>query len=379
MALTQPQNAPEGSNPVLAAVEAFKSGRDVETAVYGKQGPGAHAPKPAAKAEAPAHEEPADVSADNSSDSENSESNSAQASGAEEIAPAANDTDYVYVTDESGRKKIKVDFADRDKTKKAYEYAYGFRKMQAERDKANSQLKDLEPKYQDMAKSWELMEKAVHDNGLEGLVNLISGDAKGFDKLVEKRMQLSEWKKSATPAELERYDAQQQAEAERRAREKLEKEFSSLRDKVEKDSDTAKFKTLESKVNPAFDKWRFAGKLGDASLEEQLDRAVWNQALDNIEGVRSKMGVEEHELPSTIIEQEFRKVRSTFDKVINKQTEKKTSQIIQQKKAAAQDKVAARATSGMQNNSAQDDFRNKVRSGDFVTAFREAMTGGRRK
>lgn len=385
MAVTQPKNATV-SNPVEAALNAFKAGADPEAAVYG----GASSnPSPSSSNNPQLIPEDGDENSETGSDeSSNTEGlqDASQAGDAgaesENVANAAGapqeDTDsHIYVTDESGRKKIKVDFSDKAKVKKAFEYAYGFRKMQAERDKSNAYVKQIEPEYKELKQSWAAIDKAVQEGGLKGLVNLISGDEKAFDSLIEKEVGLRDWKKTATPSEIERYDAQEMAASEKRAREKLEKEFQGLRDNVAQTQSDAQMKMLESKVNPAFDKWRFAGKLNNPTLEEMLDKSIWTTALDNLENARQKLGIAEHEMPASMIDQEFRKVRSAFEKVSSVQAETKTSQIMQQKKAAAQEKVVAHASKAMAKQTDAEAFASQIRGGNFVDAFRNALTGKR--
>lgn len=383
MAVTQAKNATV-SNPVEAALNAFKAGADPEAAVYG----GAPAPSPSNNpqllpedssgddsAQEQNTEQTQDESADGDAGAESQEASGQEKENAQGAQSKSADVESIFVTDDSGRREIKIDFSDRAKIKKAYELAALARKMQAERDRLSSRVKEIEPQHGELQQSWSAIEKAVQEGGLKGLVNLVSGDANAFDSLIEKEMALRDWKKNATPSEIERYEAQEQAAQERRNREKLEKEFQNLRDTVANERETAVQKALESKVNPAFDKWRFAGKLKDPALEEMLDKSIWTTALDNLDAARQKLGIAEQDMPASMIEQEFRKVRASFDKVIAKRTEEKTSQIIQQKKAAAQEKVAAHATKGMAKQSGADQFTQAIRSGNFVDAFRTAMGG----
>jgi hypothetical protein len=104
----------------------------------------------------------------------------------------------------------------------------------------------------------------------------------------------------------------------------------------------AQLKSIEAQVSPAFNKVRFAGTLGDPAQEAAFDQAIWDQSLKNLEALP------EH-IPMTqqLVEKEFEKVASAFRKAIGKQAAKETKQVIEGKKAAAAQQIAAKVSSSV--------------------------------
>lgn len=129
---------------------------------------------------------------------------------------------------------------------------------------------------------------------------------------------------------------------------------------------------MESKVHPSFDRYRFAGKLGDEVVEARLDQAVWDQALKRLEEYPDHV-----ELTPNIIEKEFRDISNSFRKIITKQAEVKAQKVVTNKKIAAQENAATAAMSSMMGNTAQssEKFKTDIRKGDLTSALRDLMTG----
>lgn len=254
-------------------------------------------------------------------------------------APAANWLE-VPVTDEKGKRKVKIDLNNTEQLKKTISAAYGFRKALAERDSVTAKLKDLEPKYTELKQGWDTLENAYQNGGIEGLVDLLGGK-KGY---------YSEWKRGELEKELRYQNASEAEKREFDLREKLEKleKESSLREKraaeeaerARTEREEAQLRSLESQVTPAFNKYRFAGTLGDASKEARLDKAIWDQALGNLEALP-----EDVQLTPQMIEREFKQIATEFRAIIGKQAQVQAKKVIENKKQAAQTQVAAAAKS----------------------------------
>jgi hypothetical protein len=372
---------PVVDNPVASALDALKSGKDVESAVYGSSS----APKAGAgsidatevdesgfSVDSFMSGDEAPIQQDNSIEGGVSEESTLDEKVPNSQAKPAGDIEEIIITDDSGKKKLKVDWSDREKLKKYVQQAAGMRKFQAERDQLTTKLKTIEPEYQDLKKSWSAVEEAFSKGGIKGLVNLLAGDAQGYEKHIQSEVARIKAREAASPSELERMDLEEKLTLERRERELLQKKVEEDLRRSQEEREVASLKSLESQVHPAFDKYRFAGKLGDEVVEARLDQAVWDQALKRLEQYPDDV-----ELTSTLIDREFREVANSFRKIINKQAEQKANKVVTSKKIAAQENAAAAAMNSMMANTAQstEKFKQDIRKGDLTSALRDMMTG----
>jgi len=356
-------------NPVNAAIEALKSGKNVEAAVYGESS-NSSAPISADDSSADSVLEGASEGSESAVDSPSALDNVTDS--AEVTSQAAADIEDVIITDDSGRKKITVDWKDREKLKKYVQMAAGMRKYQVERDKATAELSDIKPKYNDLAQSWQAVEDAFSSGGIRGLINLLAGADDAYERHLQSEFQRLKTREAATPSELERMDLEERLTTERREREKLARQVEENLKRAQEKEEVSSMKALESLVHPAFDKHRFAGKLGDEVIEAQLDQAVWDQALKRLEQYP-----ENFELSPSVVEKEFREVSNAFRKIINKQAEQKTQKVIASKKVAAQEAAAAKAMKGYSPKTAPaaEKFKSDMKSGNLVSALTDFMTG----
>lgn len=280
-----------------------------------------------------------------------------EAAGDATEAPAQDWLEF-NVTDGEGRKRVKVDLSNREQLTRILAQGYGFRKMQAERDQANKALQAAEPRLKELEESWGALSQAYDSNGVEGVIDLLGGKAGHF----------KEWKTKEFEREL-KFQTASQSEKDRILLEeklaKLERE-SALREKRAQEAETkaasdreaAQLKSIEAQVTPAFNKHRFAGTLGDATVEQAYDQAIWDQALKNLEDLP------EH-IPMTqqVVEKEFERVASAFRKVIGKQAETKAKQVIESKKQTAQSQLAAKVTKSVGQKTNTEDMRKHIERG----------------
>lgn len=367
-------------NPVAAAMEALKSGADVEAAVYGSsttpsnvvESGGSDVQEEGFNVDSFLSGDEASIKQESvSEDTESPSTLDEKVPNSAARKPAA-DIEEIIITDDSGKKKLKVDWSDRERLKKYVQEAAGMRKFQHERDQLTSKLKTIEPEYVDLKKSWSAVEEAFTKQGIKGLVNLLAGDQNGYEKHIQAEVARVKAREQASPSELERMDLQETLIAERREREQLQKRVEEDLKRSESAREEASLRSLESKVHPSFDRYRFAGKLGDEVIEARLDQAIWDQALKRLEEYPEHI-----ELTSNVIEKEFRDISSSFRKIITKQAEAKAQKVVTSKKIAAQENAATAAMSSMMGNTAQssEKFKTDIRKGDLTSALRDLMTG----
>lgn len=276
------------------------------------------------------------------------------------------DKDIITVTDESGRKrKVEIDYSNKEQIRKVYAQAAGMRKFQAERDKEIQSRKGIEQQLQEKAADWTRLEEAFQ-KGHEHLVDLLSGRQGAFKELVDKEIQRREFMKSATPEELQALQAREQADLTRKELEKLRKDNEDFKKTVQQEREQAEMKSMESRVHPVFEKYRFADKLGDAQDEHMFDEMLWNSALKRLEPYEQQ-GLD---ISPELVEREFRNVASAIRKRISVQAEKRVSKVVEQKKQEATENVQAKIKSGYTGSSDQEKLKKAIQSGDTSNIFK---------
>lgn len=384
MAFTQPQNAAV-ADPMRTAMEAISKGQDPAQAVYGTNA-GFEATEEATS-ETDSHNPLEDIQESESEEpsSEHSETNSAsqedktvEPKAAKSKAPEkagkaakATDTEELFVKGVDGKRQaIKIDYTDRESIKQAYLKAAGMRKFQLERDKASTDLKKVQGDFTKLKADMDKLEDIYSKEGVRGLVSKLGGDDQ-LKKLVEEEVKHREYLGSLTPSEKSSYEFKQQQETAMKKASALEESYRLKLEQIEQKEDQAVTRSLESRLHPAFDRYRFAGKLGDDLVEHQLDETVWNQATKRLSEYPDDV-----ELTQALVDREFRAVSQNLQKVINVQAEKKVQKTVDKKKAEAANTAQVTAKRGLSENStAKDKFINSIKDGDILSAMTQMNSG----
>jgi len=275
--------------------------------------------------------------------------------------------EYVTVTDDKGKRKIEVDFSNKDQLKKFVQMAHGARKWQAERDQAITKSKEIESRYTDLKGTWDTLEQAYQQGGVEGLIDLLEGRQGAFNEWEKSRIDRYEMLKKASPAERELYEAKEQDSRRQRELDRIRKENEDFKKSVQAEREAAEMKVLESTVHPAFDRYRFADKLGDADTEQMFDQMLWDSSLKRLEQY------EERKVPITadLVEQEFKAVATALRKRINVQADKKAARAVEQKKQEATENVQAAVSSGYRNTSLQKEASDMLKNGNLTGLLKQ--------
>jgi hypothetical protein len=372
---------PEVTNPFQTALDALKNGQDIETAVYGSsQGESSDGvgntptDRPATEFDTEAFMAGSDgeVEVKDDDSEQDGEEGTTQSKAEAQKAQPTPDVEEVVFTDETGKKKVKVDWNDRTKLKKYIEMAAGMRKFQADRDREVQWRKQVEPEYTDLKASWSAVTNAVQEDGIRGLVNLLYKDPSAYDKFIAAETEKTEAKRNASPSEKLRIDLEEKLANETRQRERLAKQVQDNLTTAEKAKADAAENSLKSQITPAFERYRFAGKLGDPNVEQVYDQAVWSQAMDQLIALPKEV-----ELTREIIDRTFQSVSNTFRKAVKEQAQQQAKKVVDSKKRAAQETVAASAMSGykQQSSAAHDEFRGDIRSGNLSGALQSLFSG----
>lgn len=267
--------------------------------------------------------------------------------------------EVITVTDETGkRRKVEVDYSDRQAIKKAVEMMHGARKWQAERDQARQEVAKERTEKAELKANWNAMETAFQRGGVEGLIDLLEGKHGAYKAWEQKAIQRAKFLEQASPEEVQALEAREQATKSTRELERIRKENEEFRKQMTQTKEEADLSALSSRVTPVFDKYRFADKLGDSNDEHMFDEMLWNSALKRLEPYEEK-GLE---ISPELVEREFRNVALAIRKRIGLQAEKKASKVIEQKKQEATENVQAKVMSGYKTGGAAKEARDLIES-----------------
>lgn len=295
----------------------------------------------------------------------------AEAKAEEVSAPV---TEEIFVTLEDGRRaKIVADYSDKQKIRKAYEMAAGMRKFQAERDKAREQAKTLESETANLKGTWEKLETAYQNGGVEGLIDLLEGKAGAHKEFLAKKFEQERLKEQMSPAERAKFELEQQMEVDRRERAANERIRQKQLEEMQAKLNEADEKETRALITPAFERHRFKGKLGDAVAEHHFDQAVWMQALTNLEQL------DDSQITPEVIDREFARVSQAFSRAAKTQATKATKQAVDTKKRTAKEQAAVTAMQGMNKDTAEQSLTKRLWAGDTAGVLAELMRGSRKK
>lgn len=309
------------------------------------------------------------VDSDLSESSESEDTSSDQETGSAEPtakSPASSGKESITVTDDKGKRKVEIDWNNKEQLKKYVQMAHGARKWQAERDQALGAKRELEEKVSSLSSNWATLEDAYQSKGVAGLVDLLEGRQGAFDEWEKSRIDRYNFLQKATPEQRELLAAKE-SEAVRAAEiEKIRRENEDFKKSIAQERETAEMKALESTVHPVFDRYRFADKLGDADTESMFDEMLWNSALKRLEPY------EEKGIPVTadLVEKEFKAVAVALRKRINVQAEKKAAKAVEQKKQEATENAQAAVSNGYRGNSVNKEAMDLAKQGNIGAIFK---------
>ena len=302
---------------------------------------------------------------ENSDDTSTDQETGAADPTAKSTAPAGKE--YVTVTDDRGKRRVEVDFNNKDQLKKFVQMAHGARKWQAERDQALSKTKELEGQYTSLKGNWDVLEKTYQEGGVEGLIDLLEGKPGAFQEWEKARLDRHSFLQKASPAEKELFTARESESKRQREIDRIRKENEEFKNSIKAEREAAEMRSLEGTVNPVFDRYRFADKLGDADTEQMFDQMLWDTSLKRLEQYEGQ------KVPVTadLVEKEFKAVATALRKRINVQAEKKAAKAVEQKKQEATENVQAAVSSGYRNSSLQKEASDMLSNGNLTGLLKQ--------
>lgn len=299
----------------------------------------------------------------------------AKASKSPEATPKTSENkEVITVTGEDGRKRrVEIDFSNREAIKQEIAKAHGMRKFQAERDKALQSVGEKDKKIQELDQRWSDLENTFKQ-GPEHLFDVLTGKRGSFQELIQKAIEKRDFLKNASPEEVHSMEIRERAERLEKQNQDLQKRNEEFMKKVETEREQAETRSMESRVHPVFEKYRFADKLGNEVDEHMFDEMLWNSALKRLEPYEEK-GLE---ITPELVDREFRTVAQSIRNRIGVQADKKVARVVEQKKQEATENVQAKVKQGY-NKGGEDEKKLKqlIQSGDTGSIFKNWSTFGK--
>lgn len=277
-------------------------------------------------------------------------------------------TEELTVTLENGRRaKILANYEDRTKIRKAYEMAAGMRKFQAERDQERKRSQELNEQMTELKGTWDALEDAYQNGGVEGVIDLLEGREGAHKEYLAKRFEQERLKESMPPDERARLELEERLELDRKAKQRQDRIRQQELEEMKTRLAEADEKETRAMIMPAFERYRFKGKLGDEVAEHHFDQAVWMQALSNLEQL------EDSQLTPDTIDKEFSRVSSAFARAAKQQATKATKQAVETKKREAKTQAAVSAMKGVNTESKEKDLMSRLWKGDSTNVLKELL------
>jgi len=365
-----------GSNQTMSIIDALKSG---QVNLGGTPETAAPVSEDTTEAEGSQAEfNPStyldDLAGDTAVESENkakqqpSVSDSPEGSTPEE----SGDIEELVITGPNGRRKVKVDFSDKDKLKKHVQLAYGARKWQKERDDAKTELSSIRTQFTELKSDWDKVEKAYASKGVEGLVDLLEGREGAYSEFRKQELVREKQFQEMDDSERAVYNREQALKVQDAQNKKLREEYEAKLTEISQKTEQAEMRSLESKIHPSFDRYRFKDTLSDPIAETEFDEMLWSRALASLD----KIADENIEITSAMVDKEFRRISQAMKKHIATTADSKVKNIVSKKKQDATKKVQAQVSKGIRNSAETEMFRQSMKSGNFVDGLAAFFKAG---
>jgi hypothetical protein len=276
--------------------------------------------------------------------------------------------------------KIKVDMSNTEQIQKAIVAS-----VQAKHivQKQNEQLAAYKAQVEDLRDaqvSFGQVEQAFKSQGIQGLVNLMAGKEGAYEEFLQKQVTRELLKRDASPVELERLELEEKLERLEKSVQASESKAKQYEAQSQQKMEQAEKTRIEGAIQPAFDKHRFAGQLGDPVLEARMDKAIWVSAMDELKEFAEQNG--QAAVTAQVSNRIFEDIAKGIKGAFSVQANKEASVSSEKRKADAGFQVAAAAMAGQgTSNSRQSDkklYNEYLRAGNY-SGMLELQRSGRVK
>lgn len=348
-------------NLTQAALEALQSSKEGAA----QSEPRSHSGDHLDEAEAPSEDAPKEPSDESSEVEVQGEQEPQESDQSEEVPEELPSTEEVYATDDTGKIKIQVDYQDRAKIKRAYQMEASARKYKSERDRLAQTAKEL----QEVKKTYDSLNDTYKQDGVLGLVKMLGGQ-EALEEYVSSRIAKEQELAAMSPDERAAYDRDEELNRLRLERDAAKQAAEDEAKRIQELTEQREREALESKLHPAFDRYRMAGQLGNEEHEDLMDSLIWRRSLDAIDALPEGTDVT-HQVVGKIFKRESEKVKS----LLGEQVKRKSAKQAQTRKVAAAESVQVATKKGTSSNSKEERIESLLKSGNVLDAAK-AFFGG---
>lgn len=268
-------------------------------------------------------------------------------------------TEDIFITDHKGRRKITIDYNDRDKIKKAHQLAAGMRLFQKERDEErqlNNELRNELQLYKTLDSIWE-------ERGVDGVVEKLSG--KTLDDIFAERQEKKMRLETADPADRVSMEYEERLSARDEQIRELAEKLSKFEEESKSRLQQSEEMQARSVIDPAFSKYAFSDKDGDERDVNFANEMMWDRASKAFDQY------EQQGIPITkaVVEREFRQLRASLNRIVKSTAEKTATKKVAQQKKQAQKAAANFVESKTSSSNLNKNDIEELGRGNFLKVF----------
>ena len=271
-------------------------------------------------------------------------------------------------------KYLEVDYSNKERINQAFLMEHGARKWQAERDQVKKERDELSGKYTELNEFWTTLEKAYREQGEEGVIDAIHGRQGAAKEFIESRIKRAEVLRNASPEERALLESREQAAKRDRELERIRKENDDFKATVEQEREQARLSAVESRINPAYEKYSFSGKLGDENDEHIFNDMLWNTSLRKLQPYEDQ-GLD---ITPAMAEKAFAETARALRKRITGYGEQVAAKTVERKKERSASAVQNKVASGYRGEQGdKEKAMDLLKQGDITSLFQGARTFGK--
>jgi hypothetical protein len=291
----------------------------------------------------------------------------------------ANDTKHELLDVMIGDKvsKIKVDMSNTEQIKKAIVSSVQAKHIvQQQKEQLVAHKKELE-ELRDYQTSFGQVKTAFESKGVEGIVDLMTGKEGAYSEFMEKQVARALLRRDASPVELERLELEERLEQLQKSVKGHESRAKESETRASQQAEQAERSRIEGAIQPAFDKHRFAGQLGDPVLEARMDKMVWITAMDELKEFAAQNG--QASVTPQVTGRIFSEIASGIRGSFSTQANKEAITSAEKRKADAAFTVAATANAAQGSGSSRQTdlalYNEYIRTGKMAKAMEMVSSG----
>ena len=271
---------------------------------------------------------------------------------AEEVTPTV---ERVLITDDKGQREVEIDLSNKDEVLNHIKRSYGMNKFRAERDNFKKLIEENQPKLQ----QYDTLQKAYEDDGLEGVVNILTEGK--FEDFKQEIINEYEVYRFASEEERRILDQQKQLTKTNKEASKWKAEFEKFKQKQDEEKMQLETEKVTNMTTAVFNKHRFDGKLGNPAQEAKLDKLLFTSLRTEL-AEKAEAG---EEITSELVESIVQDYATALKSTIKQEVANKTAKLVDNKKQQATKTAQKLVTTKMKNASVDEEYEKAKRSGDI--------------